>query len=307
MATTTAPAADSTLHPWMTEFLTHLTLERGLAKNTAVAYRQDLLQFQRYLTARRQALPEVRRDDVTQFLLVQRRRNLSATSVARQLAAMRMLYRYAIAQRYLRDDPTSVITTPKLWQRLPAALSVEEVTRLLAAAHTSNWQGIRDTAWLELLYATGIRVSELITLKIGDVNFEVGFVRCLGKGGKERIVPLGRSAITAVQRYLRVVRPRLRKSAQEQTLFLSTRGRSLTRQAIFLLLRRYARLAKLPKPPSPHVLRHSFATHLLERGADLRALQEMLGHADISTTQRYTHVDKSRLKRIHDTYHPRAR
>lgn len=304
---TRAAAMREPLHPWMTEFLTYLSVERGLAQNTLMAYRQDLMQLHHYLHEARQPLEGTTREHLTQFLLAQRRRNLSATSVARQLAAVRMFFRFAVSQRYRRDDPTSVMASPKVWQRLPEALSVSEVERLLQAARTLDWKGIRDTAWLELLYATGLRVSEVVGLTVGEVNLEVGFVRCVGKGGKERVVPLGRSAIKAIRRYLKTVRPKLLKYPQEQKMFLSTRGRQLSRQALFLLLRHYARRAKLARLPSPHVLRHSFATHLLERGADLRSLQEMLGHADVATTQRYTHVDKSRLKRIHDAFHPRAK
>lgn len=295
-------------HPWVAEFLTYLSVERGLAKNTLLSYRQDLTQLQAYLQRQHETLDGATRDTLTQFMLAQRRRNLSATSVARQLAAMRMLYRYVVSQRYRRDDPTSVLTSPKLWQRLPDALGLPDIERLLRAAHTKDWRGVRDTAWLELLYATGLRVSELVHLQLNDVNLDVGFVRCVGKGGKERVVPIGRAAAEALRRYLATARPRLvRRAPQEQGVFLGTHGRTLSRQMIFLLLKRYARLAGVTKHLSPHVLRHSFATHLLERGADLRSLQEMLGHADIATTQRYTHVDKSRLKRIHDTYHPRAK
>src|SRR3990167_6126232 len=196
-------------HPWIAEFLSHLSIERGLAQNTLMSYRQDLTPFRRYLEGPRQSLAGATRETITQFLLAQRRRNLAASSVARQLAAMRMFYRYIVSQRYRRDDPTSVITTPKLWKRLPEALSVGDVEKLLAAARTPDWRGVRDTAWLELLYATGLRVSEVVHLTLGDANFEVGFVRCVGKGGKERVVPLGRSAIAATQRYLRTVRPRL--------------------------------------------------------------------------------------------------
>jgi integrase/recombinase XerD len=239
-------------------------------------------------------------------MLTQRRRDLSPTSIARHLAALRMFYRYLVTQQYLTDDPTAIITTPKIWNRLPDVLSVAEVERLIDAARTQDWKGRRDTACLELLYATGLRVSELTGLAVGDVNLEVGFVRCIGKGGKERVVPLGRQAIRAMMRYLKTTRQKLRKIPSEQALFLSTRGRGLTRQSIFLMLRHYAAIARIGKVLSPHILRHSFATHMLERGADLRALQEMLGHVDISTTQRYTHVDKQRLKNIHDTYHPRA-
>ena len=305
--TRAAAATAPTVHPWTAEFLTYLTVERGLAKNTLTAYQQDLTQFQRYLDRSKLSFENATRDTITQFMLEQRRLNLSASSVARELAAVRMLYRYVVSQRYRRDDPAGIITTPKLWKRLPDALSVADVEKLLAAARTPDWKGVRDTAWLELMYATGLRVSEVVSLTLNDANLDVGFVRCVGKGGKERVVPLGRAAIKALQRYLKTVRPRLLKRPEQQGLILSTRGRPMTRQSIFLGLRRYARLAKLSTLPSPHVLRHSFATHLLERGADLRSLQEMLGHADVSTTQRYTHVDQSRLKRIHDAYHPRAR
>ena len=288
------------------EFLNYLNVERGLSPNTLDAYRRDLAQFLAYLDRRRVvAWTGSTRDHVTNFMMDCKQRGLSPVSIARKLAAIRMCYRYLVAQRYLPQDPTSTIESPRLWRRLPDTLSVADVERLIAQARPKDWRGIRDAACLEALYATGMRVSELATLRLSDLHLDAGFVRCFGKGSKERIVPLGRKAQQALQRYLTSVRPQLARKRNDAHVILSQQGRGMTRQMLWVLLKRYAREAQLRQHITPHSLRHSFATHLLERGADLRVVQELLGHADIATTQRYTHVDKSRLKAIHQRYHPR--
>ena len=205
----------------------------------------------------------------------------------------------------LKEDPTALLESPKLWRTLPEVLSIEEVGRLLAVASGRNWMALRDRAFLETLYATGLRVSEAASLKMEDLHLDVGFLRCFGKGGKERIVPLGKEAVYAIKRYLERSRPKLSRGKDRNTLFLSRLGRRLSRQSLWKIIRKSAREAHIRKRITPHTLRHSFATHMLERGADLRVVQEMLGHSDISTTQLYTHVDRGRLKAIHEKYHPR--
>ena len=288
------------------EFLNYLSVERGLSPNTLGAYRCDLTQFLVWLQRRRiTSWTTSTREHVTTFMMDGKQRGLSAVSIARKLAAIRVCYRYLVAQRYLPQDPTSTIESPKLWRRLPDTLSVADVERLLAQATPKDWRGIRDAACLELLYATGMRVSELARLRLSDLHLDAGFVRCFGKGSKERIVPLGRKAQAALQRYLASVRPTLARKHGDDHVILSQQGHGLTRQMLWVLLKRYAREAHLRQRITPHSLRHSFATHLLERGADLRIVQELLGHANISTTQRYTHVDRSRLKAVHERYHPR--
>lgn len=231
---------------------------------------------------------------------------LSASSIARNLAAIKVFYRFLVRERILKADPSGLLESPKLWKKIPDVLSIEEVEDLLRACDLHQTQGVRDRAILELMYATGLRVSEAVNLKVQDVNFDAGFLRCIGKGSKERIVPLGREAVISVKRYLEKARPKLAKNAgDDPILFLSRLGKRISRQSFWKLIKYYARRARLKKELKPHTLRHSFATHLLSRGADLRSVQEMLGHADISTTQIYTHIDKNRLKLIHKTYHPR--
>ncbi len=254
----------------------------------------------------------------------QKDRGLSANSVARRLAAIRTFYRFLVRERILNNDPTSLIDSPKLWKRIPETLSVNEVEALLSQPNIKNSQGIRDKAILETLYATGMRVSEAVNLKLDNVNLEIGFLRCIGKGNKERIVPLGKKAISSLKRFSEVARPELLnpvrntpslkgenkisngvKKKESEFLFLNRFGKKISRQSLWKLIKRYAKFARIKKPISPHILRHSFATHLLERGADLRSIQEMLGHSSISTTQIYAHVTKDRLKSIHRMFHPR--
>ncbi|MBI4340804.1 MAG: site-specific tyrosine recombinase XerD [Candidatus Omnitrophica bacterium] len=286
-------------------YLTYLELERGLSPTTRESYAQDLDLFASFLKRRRiGSLTQVRVGHVREFLQSIRQGRQPAT-VARKLAAVKGLFRFLESQGQIRKSPTAFIESPRLWRRLPTTLSLQEVERLLGAVHEEGL-GRRDAAMLELLYGAGLRVSELVSLDLSHCNFEAGFLRCLGKGSKERIVPLGRRATEALQRYLQGERPRLvAKRSSEAALFVNRAGSRLTRQRIWQLLRRYAKAGAVAKAIGPHTLRHSFATHLLERGADLRTVQELLGHANISTTQRYTHVERSRLKAVHEQFHPR--
>lgn len=286
-------------------FLAYLELERGLSPTTRASYRQDLEAFAAFVTRRRiGGFVEVRTIHVREFLQTVREHRSPAT-VARKLAAIKGLFRFLEAQRTIVKSPTVFIETPRLWQRLPQTLSVEEVGRLLGSVKAEGL-GLRNLAMLELLYGCGLRVSELVSLDVAGCNFDAGFVRCLGKGSKERIVPLGRAATAAVRRYLASERLRLTaKRPEAAALFVNSQGKRLTRQRVWQLLRRYAKAGLITKTIGPHTLRHSFATHLLERGADLRTVQELLGHANISTTQRYTHVDRARLKAVHEKFHPR--
>lgn len=289
-------------------FLDYITVERGLAANTRLAYQADLKQFTDYLQRRRiDSLQSVSRQQITDYLLDQRKRGLSARSVARQLAAVRMLYRFLVREKLLAHDATQLIDTPKLWRSLPDTLDYAEVEALLAAPKTRTKLGLRDRAMLELMYATGLRVSELVRLTLHDVNTDARFLRTVGKGSKERIVPVGQQAMDWLRRYLAEARPSIGNgSAGRSEVFLSMRGRALSTKTVWHLVKKYARAAGITKSLSPHTLRHSFATHLLNNGGDLRAIQEMLGHADISTTQIYTHVDQQRLKETHYRFHPRS-
>jgi len=289
-------------------FLDYVTVERGLAANTRLAYRMDLAQFTSYLQRRRiSQLNSLTRQDITGYLLDQRKRGLSTRSVARQLAALRMFYRFLVREKMLVADVTQLIDTPKLGRALPHTLDYHDIETLLAAPNTRTKLGLRDRAILELMYATGLRVSEVSKLTLHDLNAEAGFLRTIGKGSKERIVPVGKQAVEWVERYTTEARPRLENGGASQSeVFLSLRGQALSTKTIWHLVKKYARAAGITKPLSPHTLRHSFATHLLNNGGDLRVIQEMLGHADISTTQVYTHVDQQRLKETHYRFHPRS-
>ncbi len=288
------------------QFLDYLSLERGLAKNTLVSYERDLDKFSDYMKKNgMDSFSEVKKSDVTDFMLSEKDKGLSANSIARGLAAIKTFFRFLAREGFIKIDVTSVIETPKLWKHLPDSLSSDEVDKMLGRPNLKDWMGIRDKACLELMYATGMRVSEVVNLNLSDANLGLGVVKCLGKGSKERIVPLGKIAVLAVRRYLEKVRPGLAKSDSEKGLFLTRLGHKMTRQMFWKIIKLYAKKARIDKNITPHTLRHSFATHLLERGADLRSVQEMLGHANISTTQIYTHINKERLKMIHRQFHPR--
>lgn len=287
-------------------YLNYIRVERGLAANTVAAYRRDLEKFAAFCRERKLAPTRVERRQVADFLGRLYQQGLDSRSVARTLVAVRNFFRFLRQENVIPHDPTEHIESPRMWKRLPKFLTVEEVERLLAAPAESSPRGLRDRAMLEVLYATGLRVSELVNLKVLDVQLEAGYLRCLGKGNKERMVPLGKKAAAAVEAYLRRGRPQLQKRVASAQLFLTQRGRGMTRTHFWRLLGARARAAGLRGRLTPHVLRHSFATHLLERGADLRAVQLLLGHADISTTQIYTHVAQERLKQIYRAHHPRA-
>lgn len=287
-------------------FLAYLSLERGLSPTTRASYALDLALFESFLKKHGiGSFEQVQPAQVREFLQWLRDKKRSPATIARKLAAVKGLFRYLEAQQVIRKSPTAFVETPRLWRRLPETLSLKEVESLLASVDDEGL-GIRNLAMLELLYGTGLRVSEMVSLDIASCNFDAGFLRCIGKGNKERIVPLGRQAIEKLQRYLKEERPRLiKRRLDAAALFVNGGGSRLTRQRVWQLLRRYAKAGLIGKTIGPHTLRHSFATHLLERGADLRTVQELLGHANISTTQRYTHVERSRLKAIHEKFHPR--
>lgn len=287
-------------------FLDSLTVEKGLSKNTRLSYGRDLRRYAAYLKkAGLQNLSAVNRQHIMDFLLSERDRGLSAASVARLLVAIRMFHRFMTSEGKITEDVTDALESPKLWKHLPDYLSAQDIERLVGAPNPRKAQGIRDRAILELMYATGCRVSELAVLKVGDVQLEALSVRLLGKGSKERVVPMGKKAQEALERYLTKVRFENEEQNLSAPLFVSKQKKAMSRQAIWEILKKYAKKAGIPKTLYPHLLRHSFATHLLEGGADLRVVQELLGHSDIATTQIYTHVERSRLKSIHQKFHPR--
>jgi integrase/recombinase XerD len=287
------------------EFLTYLRVERGLSANTIEAYRRDLERVAAWAQAERQKdLLSLSREDIRQFLRWMSEQGLEAKSVARCVVTLRNFFKFLILDGVVKYDPTISLETPRSWQTLPKFLTLEEVNLLLEQPDVSRDIGIRDRAILEVLYATGVRASELIALRLGDVDLDKGVVLCLGKGSKERLIPLGRSAVEWLLKYL-PIRQRWLGQRTSPWLFISPRGRPLTRQALWKLVARYGRAAGLGRV-MPHMLRHTFATHLLEHGADLRSVQMMLGHSDLSTTQIYTYVTNERLRQIYDHCHPRA-
>ena len=286
-------------------YLDFLAVERGLAKNSLASYRHDLDSFETWLDEQKIDLSSVERLHIVRYFQTLRRRGIAPRSVARALAAIRGMFRFLVSERHLKTDPTENIENPKLWTTLPKSLQPEEVEALLAAPDRTKPDGLRDAAMLELLYATGLRVSELIRVRLDDLVLDAGFLRTIGKGSKERIVPFGDSARDAVLVFVERGRAAFDKR-HDPHLFLSNRGRPMTRQSFWMKVRKYARAAGIKARISPHILRHSFATHLLENGADLRSVQLMLGHTDISTTQIYTHVSRARLQRMYEKYHPRA-
>ena len=286
-------------------YLDYLMVEKGLAPNSLAAYRRDLRHFGHFLAGEGLELSETGRVHLVRYLHALRSAGISSRSVARALAAIRGLFRFLTSEKHLEQDPTENLENPKLWSTLPGTLHPAEIEALLKAPDPSTSIGLRDRAMLELLYATGLRVSELIHVKVEDLVMDAGFLRTVGKGSKERIVPFGEAAGKAMVDYMEHGRASFQKHADSH-LFLTNRGRPMSRQLFWMNIVRYARAAGIESHISPHVLRHSFATHLLENGADLRSVQMMLGHADISTTQIYTHISRARLQKLYDTYHPRA-
>lgn len=287
-------------------FLTSLRVEKGLSDNTVQAYRRDICKFGEFVGARKIGLRDVQRGDVVDFLASLYHRGLDSRSVARNLVTIRNFFRFALLEGYVTDDPAATIESPRFRKSLPEFLSVDEVDRLLAQPDLNAVVGLRDRAMIELMYSCGLRVSELCGLRLADLHAEEGCLRCIGKGNKERLVPVGRQALAMVRRYLQASRPKLLGESTSPHLFLNNAGRQITRLTYWKALGDYGRKAGLRKTLTPHMLRHSFATHLLDRGADLRSVQMMLGHADISTTQIYTHVVEERLKQVYKAHHPRA-
>ena len=290
----------SPLEPYLDAFIAHLRAERGLSPRTIEAYATDLVGYVEWLRP-----TGIRRH--VRGHVVSLGRRLSPRSQARHLAAIRMFHRFLVAERHAKDDPTELVETPRQSRRLPVFLTLDEVEALLEAPRDTTPAGLRDRAMLHVLYATGLRVSELVGLSVNSVQLEVGYLIARGKGDKERLVPLGRRAVAEVRAWLARGRPALLRGRSSRALFLGPRGTALTRQGVWKLMRRHALAAGIRKPLSPHKLRHSFATHLVERGADLRVVQAMLGHADLATTQIYTHVDARRLRTVYDAAHPRSR
>jgi integrase/recombinase XerD len=286
-------------------YLDYLTVEKGLARNSVASYATDLRKFADFLRQKEIPADAVERLHIIRYFQHLRNAGISARSVARALAAIRGMFRFLVAEKHLQRDPTENVENPRLWTTLPKSLLPAEVEALLRAPDPAKPDGLRDRAMLELLYATGLRVSELIRVRGDDLVMDAGFLRTIGKGSKERIVPFGDSARLAILEYLDKGRSHFDKR-KDPHLFLSNRGRPMSRQSFWMKVVRYARQAGIKSKISPHVLRHSFATHLLENGADLRSVQLMLGHSDISTTQIYTHVSRARLQRMYEQYHPRA-
>jgi len=295
---------DSSEYQLLDQFMNQLRVERGLSANTIVAYNHDLITFFDFLNQRGAAPLQITQDDLVSFV-AEKRPQLSARSLARCLVSIRTFYRFCVTEGKIESNPARLLGIPKLYQHLPNILNRDEVEALLSQPDPQTDLGRRDKAMLELLYATGLRVTELVGLKINNINLEAGFIRTMGKGSKERIIPMGTKALDALKEYLQDSRPSFLQKGKLPYLFLNRRGKPLTRQGFWKILKQYALKAGITRKVSPHTLRHSFATHLLEGGADLRSVQIMLGHADISTTQIYTHVARERLKEIHEKYHPR--
>jgi integrase/recombinase XerD len=288
------------------EYLGTLQAERGASRNTLSAYRRDVADFQRFLSRTPAALLDVRAEDLVRYAEHLRGRGLRASSVARRLSTLRGLYRHLVREGVLVENPTDHVDVPRARRPLPRTLSRELTAALVEAPDTSQPAGVRDRTLLELLYATGMRASECLGLRLEDVNVTAGYVVCTGKGSKQRLVPVGAEALDWVRRYLQDVRPSLVRRRDSGKVFVSARGLALSRQSLWAIVRRAATRAGLRRRVSPHVLRHSFASHLLEGGADLRAVQVMLGHADIATTEIYTHLPSSTLRDMYRRYHPRA-
>ncbi len=295
------------------EFLTSLEVEKGYSENTRVAYKNDLGQFLHYL--KNQTVPhidswdEVKKDHLVAYILyLKGDREYTSTTVARKVAAIKSFFHFLVGEGFIKDDPTATLDSPRVKKYLPRAISQEDVEKLLEAPGTrDNPRALRDRAILELLYATGMRVSELVALNTGDMDLASASVRCFGKGGKERVIPVYERAVQAISVYLNKGRIHLLRQTEQKALFLNQRGERLTRQGLWLIVKGYVKEAGIAVPVTPHTLRHSFATHMLRGGADLRNVQELLGHANIATTQVYTQISNERLREVYDEAHPRAK
>jgi len=288
------------------EFLSYLRVEKGVSMNTHDAYRRDVEKFQEFAAKKRLTLEQASRDTIVDFLRSLYDRKLDSRSVARHLVTLRQFFRFVLIEGYVKEDPTETVESPRFRMGLPMFLNVEEVDRLLAVPDAGTIIGLRDKAMIEVMYSAGLRVSELCGLRLSDIHFDSGYLRCMGKGSKERLVPIGRKAMEVVQLYLRESRPKLLRDHSTELLFLNRHGGGCSRHGFWKTVSDFGRKAGLRKKLKPHMLRHSFATHLLDRGADLRAVQMMLGHTDIATTQIYTHVVEERLKQVYRAHHPRA-
>jgi len=293
---------------FLKEYLAHIKLEKNLSKNTVSSYKNDITAFISYLKNKGKEDPSIiSSNDIGGFFKTLNELGLSGSSSARYFSSLKGFFLYLLKNKYILKNPIEKITAPKIAKRLPGVLDVNEIDKILSAPDVDDKLGLRDKAMLELFYACGTRVSELIDLKVNDLFFDDEIIRVFGKGSKERLIPIGSSAIEWVGEYLKKSRPLLmKKSKSENNLFLNSRGSKLSRMGVWKIIDRYVKEAGIEKEVHPHTFRHSFATHLLEGGADLRAVQEMLGHADISTTQIYTHVDRDYIKQIHKQYHPRG-
>lgn len=292
--------------PALQEFLAYSSVEKGLSANSLAAYRTDLTSLAQFLSKRQLDIASARGSDLGDFVDSLFERGLGARSVGRYVSSVRGVYRYLLDQDRLREDPTVNLRSPGQWKTLPKYLTLGEVDQLLDVPDTEKALGNRDFAMLQLLYATGLRVSELVSVRLSELDTKMGLIRTVGKGDKTRLVPVGTSALEAIEDYMTRFRPGILKQKKSPYLFVTARGGSMSRQAFWKLLKKHGLVAGISKTITPHVLRHSFATHLLERGADLRSLQLMLGHADISTTQIYTHVLRTRMRAIYDKHHPRS-
>ncbi|VAX36316.1 Site-specific tyrosine recombinase XerD [hydrothermal vent metagenome] len=295
------------MEKYLDEFIDFLSFERRLAGNTLMAYRRDLKKYFQYLKTQKIEDPgKIKQKNITNFMHAQKQEGMAVSSICRNLAAIKMFHRFLVSERVVKEDSSSLIETPKIWKTIPDVLNCQEIEQIIEAAKGSKWKQVRDYAMLELFYASGMRVSELVNLTVDNINLDIGYVRCFGKGHKERIIPVGKKARYAVMKYCTKTRQKLLKNSTTMSLFLNIRGTSISRQSVWKIIKFYAVKAGIKKEIKPHTFRHSFATHLLEHGADLRSVQEMLGHADISTTQIYTYVDKEKLRSVHKEFHPRG-
>ena len=288
-------------------FMDYLKVEKGLSRNTIISYKLDLKKYIDYLKAIKIDNPtKITRPDITDFLFSQRS-HILPVSISRLLSTVKSFHKFLVREKISSTDPSGLIESPKLEKKIPSFLTFDEVDRLIKAPNLKNAKGIRERAIVEVMYATGMRVSEVSGLKLSDLNLDVGFIKCKGKGSKERIVPIGKVAEEFLQKYINESRPKLAGGKINTSVFLAQGCRNFSRQSIWKMIKFLCKKAGIKKRVSPHTLRHSFATHLLERGADLRSVQEMLGHSSITTTQIYTHINQSRLKSIHTQFHPRAK
>lgn len=292
------------MNEFFKEYISFLSIEKRHSSHTVEAYRRDVARFIQFFPDR--DADSITTQDIRVFLIKLREEGISSTSQARCLSSLKSFFRFLVSEKYTKENPAEILETPKRWRKLPAILAVSDIDALLACPDKNTAFGIRDRAMLEVLYATGLRVSELVSLKKSDLNLQVGYLRSFGKGSKERIVPMGEAARAAVEDYLLRSRPVFLRGRNTAELFITQQGAGMTRQGFWKILKQYVARSNIKTSVSPHTLRHAFATHLLERGADLRSVQQMLGHSDISTTQIYTHILQQRMRDIHDQFHPRA-